>query len=244
MLLRRWIVPALATALGAGLFTYLGLWQKGKAERVESTIAQYELRAQQPPAIIGPARIEAAQAANARFTVRGRYEPDHQFFVDNRQEAGQAGVHVVTPLRIDQSDVRILINRGWIGWPGGRRVLPEVAVPDGIVEITGTAQVPSTRESLWTPDRQEAAANLWSRVDLARYAATSGHAVQPVVLLQDSGNANDGLVRHWPAPENRAPMHWSYAYQWFGITAALVVFFGYSMWRSVSRGRAGALPAG
>lgn len=235
--LSRWIVPALATALGVGLFVHLGLWQQGKAERVRATLAQHEARARQPPAVIGPERIDPAQADSSRFTVRGHFEPAHQFFVDNRQEDGQAGVHVVTPLRIDQSETRILINRGWIGWPGGRRVLPRVPVPDGLVQVTGTAQVPSTRQNLWTPDRQEAEPDLWPRIDLARYSAMSGRTVQPVVLLQDDGSANDGLVRHWPAPENRAPMHASYAFQWFGIAAALVAFFGYSVWRDVARRR-------
>lgn len=243
--LRRWILPALGTALSVSLFIHLGLWQQGKAERVRATLARYEARVRQPPAVIvGAGRLDPAQADNARFTVRGRFEPALQFFIDNRQESGRAGVHVITPLRIEQSDTLILINRGWIGWPGGRRILPKVPVPEGDVEVTGTAQLPSARKPLWVHERQEAAPDLWERLDLARFSTLSGRAVQPVVLLQDAGDANDGLVRRWSPPENRAPMHASYAYQWFGIAAVLVAFFGYSVWRDVARGRASAARGG
>lgn len=44
------------------------------------------------------------------MTVRGVYEPEAQFFVDNRQEDGKPGVHVVTPLKIEGSETRILVN--------------------------------------------------------------------------------------------------------------------------------------
>jgi surfeit locus 1 family protein len=240
--LRRWIVPALGTALAVPLFIQLGLWQRGKAERVQAALAEFEARAHLPPVQMGAGRLDPIQANNARFMVRGRFESSLQFFIDNRQEGGRAGVHVITPLRIDQSDMRVLINRGWVAWPGGRGVLPRVSVPEGTVEISGTAQVPSIRKPLWVPERQEAARDLWERLDLARFSTMSGHAVQPVVLLQDDGDSNDGLVRHWPPPENRAPMHTSYAYQWFGIAAVLVAFFGYSAWRDFARARASAAP--
>jgi surfeit locus 1 family protein len=58
------------------------------------------------------------------------------------------------------------------------------------------------------------------------------YAVQPVVLLQTSSAAQDGLIRNWQPPEDRVPMHQSYALQWFGMAAALLVFYGYA---SVSR---------
>jgi surfeit locus 1 family protein len=219
-------MPTLATAAGLALLVHLGLWQHGKAVRSELAAAQHQQRSTLPPEPIGAALLDPQRADGARFTVRGQYEPARQFFIDNRQEDGVPGVHVVTPLRIDGSDTRILVDRGWTAWPHGRRgELPQVPSPGGTVQVTGTAQVPSTKPFFLMPDRPDPQPRLWNRIDLDRVAAQLGQPIQPVVLLQDAGALPDGLVRHWPAPEDRALKHRSYALQWFAMALALLVFW-------------------
>jgi surfeit locus 1 family protein len=58
---------------------------------------------------------------------------------------------------------------------------------------------------------------------MERFAKEASFAVQPVVVLQ-SGEG-DGLVRKWPPPEDRVARHQSYAYQWFGMAVALLIFY-------------------
>jgi surfeit locus 1 family protein len=157
--------------------------------------------------------------------VRGQYQPQEQFFVDNRQENGQPGVHVVTPLKIEGTDTRILINRGWVGWTQGRQVLPAVSTPAGVVQVTGVAAVPLLKKFFLMPEHAQALPQLWSRLDLPRFAQQVAQPVQPVVLLQNSDDAFDGLIRHWQPPEDRVALHQSYAFQWFGMAVALLVFY-------------------
>ena len=220
------LLPALGTLLGMALFVYLGLWQSGKGDRLQAVLDQRAARHALGPVPVGAALVDAAQLQDAPITVRGVYEPQWQFYLDNRQENDLPGVHVITPLKINGSDTRILINRGWVGWTQGRGVLPVVATPAGQVQITGLASVPSTKKFFLMPERPEASNKLVPRLDLARFAAQLGQPLQPVVLLQDSTDAADGLVRHWAPPENRVGMHRGYAFQWFGMALALLVFFG------------------
>ena len=220
------LLPALGTLLGMALFVYLGLWQSGKGDRLQAVLDQRAARHALGPVPVGAALVDAAQLQDAPITVRGVYEPQWQFYLDNRQENDLPGVHVITPLKINGSDTRILINRGWVGWTQGRGVLPVVATPAGQVQITGLASVPSTKKFFLMPERPEASNKLVPRLDLARVAAQLGQPLQPVVLLQDSTDATDGLVRHWAPPENRVGMHRGYAFQWFGMALALLVFFG------------------
>lgn len=219
------LLPALATAAGVVLFVHLGQWQHGKALQSEATLALYQQRSVLPAEPIDGRMLDSARADAAHYTVRGRYEPDSQYFLDNRQQAGVPGVHVITALKIDHSETRILVNRGWIGWPRGRGALPQVQVPAGPMQVTGIAQVPSTKRFFLITDRPEPGQRLWNRVDLERFAAQTNHAVQPVVLLQDADDAADGLIRRWPAPQDRSLKHRSYALQWFAMAAALVVFY-------------------
>jgi surfeit locus 1 family protein len=217
-------LPTLAAVCGLAVFIHLGWWQYDKAVHSEAAAAQAARRAAQPPAKLGSWPVDAQAVDRARYTVRGWYDGERQFFVDNRQENGVPGVHVITPLRIDGSEMRVLVNRGWIGWPRGRGQLPRAVPPAGVVEVTGTAERPSTRRPFLIGDRPEPDPRLWPRIDLARFAQQSGLNVQPVVLLQDAGDAADGLVRHWLPPEDRSLKHRGYAFQWFAMALALLVF--------------------
>ena len=154
------LIPTLATLCLMALFVYLGLWQAGKGERLLAQRTLYAARAQLGPTRIGAAAVDALALRDAPLAVRGRYEPERGFFIDNRQENGQPGLHVVTPLRIEGSETRILVNRGWVAWPHGRKVLPQVATPDGVVEVSGIASVPVVKNFLLMPEHAEARTQL------------------------------------------------------------------------------------
>ncbi len=220
----RWI-PALATLVGLAVLVYLGLWQAGKGDRLEADLAQREARAHLGPLQVGAALVDVQAVQDAPIRVSGQYEPEGQFFWDNRQLDGQPGLNVLTPLRIAGSQTRILVNRGWVAWPHGRGELPKVSVPAGDVSVNGIAFVPWTKKFFLMPETPVAQGALRLRVDLQAIAAQSGHPLQPVVLLQDPDNAKDDLVRRWDPPENRVSTHRGYAFQWFGMALALAIFY-------------------
>lgn len=213
--------------VGVLLFVKLGLWQAGKAELRAAEIAQFNARAQQGPYVLNGTEVVAATLQDAPVAAKGYFEPEHQFYVDNRQENGVAGVHVVTPLRIDGTPMRVLVNRGWMAWPGGSRAkLPTVATPVGLVAVEGIATVPVNKRFLLMPEHAETLPRLWPRLDLERFTAERRYPLQPLVLLQTSLDSGTPLVRHWPPPEDRVARHQSYAYQWFGMALALLLFYG------------------
>ncbi len=222
------IIPTLATIGTLMLFVSLGLWQSGKGERLAAELAQHAARAQLGPLSVGATLVDPQQLRDAPITVRGRYEPEQGVLLDNRQENGVPGVHVLTPLKIEGGETRILVNRGWIGWGQGRKTLPQVATPQGLVQVSGIAAVPQVKNFLLMPQRAEAWPQLWMQLDLKRFEKQVSYPVQPVILLQDNGDATDGLVRNWQPPEDRVAKHQSYALQWFGMAVALLVFYGYA----------------
>jgi surfeit locus 1 family protein len=219
------LIPTLAMVLGVAVFMNLGMWQTQKGDRLAAELAQRALRTQLGFAPVGAALLDGPSAQDMPMSVVGVYDAQHQIFLDNRQENGQPGVHVLTPLKIEGSNTRILINRGWVGWSQGRSVLPVVATPAGQMQITGLAAVPSTKKFFLMPDHAEVQAKLWSRVDLPRFEKLLGHAFQPVVLQQTGGDVPDTLVRHWAPPQDRVGTHRGYAFQWYGMAVALLVFY-------------------
>lgn len=215
----------MATVAGLALFVYLGQWQAGKGERLALQRAQVTERARLAPQQMTAALVEPEAVMDAPMRVRGQFEAAGQFFVDNRQENGVPGLHVITPLRIEGSETRVLVNRGWVAWPQGRQTLPTVASPDAVVELVGLAVLPSVKKFWLMPENSETRVRLWSQLDLPRFAAQVNYAVQPVVLLQKTSTTPDGLLRNWQAPQDRVAMHKSYAMQWFGMAIALLIFY-------------------
>lgn len=219
------LIPALATAAGLMLFVHLGNWQADKGERRALEIQQFKSRAQQGAFIVGPTLLEAALIQDAPVAVRGHYLPDQQFYIDNRQENGKPGLYLVTPLEVSGSRTRVLINRGWLPWADRQSPLPTVSTPAGEVQVSGIASVPSSKKFFLMPERQDERPQLWSRLDLERDFAKHPGPTQAFVILQNPNDAADGLVRHWPEPEDRVAMHRSYSMQWYGMAVALLIFF-------------------
>lgn len=227
----RHLIPALASVAGIALFIHLGQWQARKAATEALEIARWEARVKAPAIALETTPRDAAAAHGTPFRVQGHYLASEQFYLDNRQRDGKAGVEVITPLEITPGPTRVLVNRGWLPWGDSRTQLPPAVPPAGEVTVAGVAMVPSDRPFFLMPDRQDPNPQLWNRLDLARYRTLSGKAIQPFVLLQNQGDAQDRLLRDWQPPENRVAMHRSYAWQWYGMAFALFVFFCVTRWR-------------
>lgn len=222
------LIPTLGSLCLLVLFLYLGQWQSGKGERLAAQRAHFEQRGKQQALIMSGTLVDPQTWSDRPIQVRGQFDAAQQFFLDNRQENGVAGLHVVTPLKIEGSETRVLVNRGWVAWPHGRQTLPTVAVPQGVVDVSGVGAVPSGKKFWLMPERAEAWPELWSRLDLAKYEKQSRHVVQPVVILQAPPPIADGLLHRWDPPEDRVAMHQGYAMQWFGMAFALVMFYFYA----------------
>lgn len=235
MRLKSRVFAVLAMILCTAMFIYLGAWQSGKGDRLAQVLAQRAERSQLGPVRVTAQRLDALEVQDAPLRVLGTYDPAHQIFLDNRQYKGQPGVQVITPLKIEGSDTYILINRGWVGWTLGRSVLPVVATPVGQVDITGLAAVPSTKKFFLMPDHPEEKPQLWERLDLPRFEALLGHALQPVVLQQTGGDAPDTLVREWAPPEDRVAKHRGYAFQWYGMAVVWLLLSVFAVLRKAGR---------
>ena len=131
-----------------------------------------------------PATPVDPQALRYRNVVaHGIYEPQFQILIDNRTHHGQAGYHVITPLRLAGSELRVLVNRGWVPALAEHRLVPQVSTPSGTVEVSGMAIVPATPfftlgENATNDPRDWQ--SVWQNLDLARYEKAVSFPIQPV----------------------------------------------------------------
>lgn len=218
---RRWL-PAVAALAGIALTSALGVWQLGRGQEKAAQAERMNSAQKGPSVAIPPAAIRADDVAWQRVEVRGRFRPERTVFIDNRVLHGVAGYHVITPLQIEGGERHVLVNRGWTAAPADRRQTPAVRTPEGVLRVTGLAVVPG--EQQFELSTRVAEGNVWQNLTLSRYRATVAIDIQPVVVQQEN-EIDDGLKREWSVSGPNPDRNYGYAFQWFALAAAILVYF-------------------
>lgn len=214
--------PTLATLFFFVLTLTLGNWQSGRAETKRALQARYDVAVREAPIHVGNALLERDSMLYRKLEVEGMFDDAHTILLDNRVLNGVAGYHVLTPLRISGSPFAILVNRGWVATGRSRQQVPVPPTPAGRVRLEGMAVDPQTRYVELAPTTPQG--RVWQNLDFERYATASGLDLQPVLLLQTS-EAADGLLRSWPRPDTGVDTHVGYAVQWYSLAATLTLLW-------------------
>ena len=198
----------------------LGAWQlERRSEKLD-----YERRYFDRVGMLPAAPAEATEAlAFQRLRIKGRFEREKTFLVDNQVYRGRPGYWVVTSFIADDG-TRWLVNRGWTPASETRAQLPEVRTPTGPVELVAvawpdTGLLPLLAEDAWGeswPKRVQ-------RFDIAEMTRLLGD-VEPVELRLEAGQPG-GLVPVSLDADFQPSRHLGYAVQWFGLGLALTTGF-------------------
>ena len=214
------LVSTLLAACAVVLFAALGNWQLGRAD--EKRVMARNFSASGPA--LDWAQLPADAPRFQRVSIRGHYDGEHQFLLDNMSHESVAGVQVLTPLVLDNGDT-VLVNRGWLPFGATRQDLPAVDVGDEKRTVVGRIdELP--RPGIWLKGPE---ASGWPRLvqypsmpDLAR---ALGRELAPRQVLLDPG-VPDGYVREWNVPGTTPDRHLGYAVQWFAFAAlAAAIWF-------------------
>lgn len=230
-------LPAVAVLLMLALLLSAGFWQLRRAEEKRAIVVEQAYRADKPPVVLEPAVAKSASLERWRHrlaSARGQLRAEQQYLLDNRTYKQVAGYHVLTLLRLQDSDVHLLVNRGWLPVGPDRRQLPNVAVDAYPISMEGMIVAPPASGLLLGESGYDDAGwpRVVQRVELDRIQKQLGKPLLPFVLRlapdADAGYARDWKLRTGLTPER----HVGYAVQWFALAVALVVL---SLWVAVKR---------
>jgi surfeit locus 1 family protein len=129
---------------------------------------------------------------------------------------------VLTPLRLQDSDAVVLVQRGWI--PRNfqdRTALPALQTPEGLVTVHGQlvpwpSKVYDFGEMETGPMRQNLIFEdyrLQTRLPLLELS------------VQQSDADSEGLLRAWPEIASGVEKHYGYAFQWFGLSGLIALLY-------------------
>jgi surfeit locus 1 family protein len=238
----RLVAPTIAAIAIALTAVSLGNWQTRRAEEkalLKATLAQAKAL---PP--ISFQEVSKETHEKRRVTLTGVFLSEKTIFIDNRTHKGQAGFHVLTPLKIDTGIVLVL--RGWVSRDiRDRAKVPTLKSPSERVAVTGLSQEDLIKSyELGKAEDPVLGQRLWQSATLEQVRQFTKLPLAPFVLRQTDalllGNergdglgtkgqeVSDGLVRDWAAFNTDVDKHRGYAVQWYslaGLSAVLWVWF-------------------
>ena len=200
-------------------FVSLGVWQLSRAE--EKRLIEDGLRTS---LIAATQEWHQHSQAFTRVRVRGRFDPEQVFFIDNRIHLGEPGVQVVQAFDT-HAGARLLVDRGWMPHPDRRVAIKSPATPTAQVEIVGLLLPDFGTGPQFDDGERDMADHQWSRrlqqLSLKRMRILAN--VQHEHLLRMRvGEPGALTVMPFELPVS-ADRHLGYAVQWFGLALASII---------------------
>lgn len=219
----------------------LGVWQLNRAEEKRHLTELRETRTNSMALGLSstgakPQGMSAMAWSNSlapsdfdqqRVLLKGTWIHERSIALDNRAWNGRPGVHVLTPLRLPDESL-VWVNRGWMPKAPGAGPAPKMPAAANPQELEGVALASVMRrvELSSSPD-QLRQGQLWQNFDWDAAQQWIPGKVWPVIVWQTSDNG-DGLLRRVPEVTDDVPKHLGYALQWFLLTA-LALFFAWRL---------------
>lgn len=229
--------PGRVTSLGGlilmVLFVNLGQWQLRRADEKTALMEVREQKSSEAP--LQGSAIESLTEADRyrRIVLRGTYDTEHQFLLDNQIMDAQVGYQVLTPLKVEGRSAYVLVNRGWTPLGGSREIMPDVSIQQARVEFTGLidrfpavglklagGEIPSPG---W-PARVQ-------RLEVDALAKRLGYPLPSYQIILDE-SAPEGYRRDWTPPNLAPEKSRAYALQWFlfaALTFVLWLWHGFKL---------------
>ncbi len=206
----------------------LGFWQLERAEEKKGLLIDAKNKSYGNVIDLNSLETRGVSLNSLRYRlgkVKGTFDGERQFLLDNQVKGGVVGYNVLTPLTTATGGV-IFVDRGWVAQGLTRELKPDVSLfqSEGVVDIEGEIYLPLGKAySLGGMDTGEI---VWPRViqylDFDLMAERLGVSAAPLTLRL-SPQAKDGYLREWPVVAGEPEKHWGYAFQWFGMALALFI---------------------
>jgi surfeit locus 1 family protein len=235
ILKQQWKITILV-ALFLPVLTYLGFWQLDRAEQKEKLLAFYEEQSELAHTPL--AELDAnAKTKYRNVTIVGNYDIDHYWLLDNQPRQGKPGYEVIMPFSFNDTAGNrrtLLVNRGWIKAEVDRSRLPLIETSAEQVVINGYLY-PLLINAVIQHSQSDLDVEWPKRVlqlDNEAAATALNEKIDAMMLRIDEDNVGS-YITQWPVINTQPAKHQGYAVQWFAMSIALVLLYGWLLFREI-----------
>lgn len=240
----------------------LGQWQTGRAEEKQTLLEAQARALDAAPITPGEAEVDLDNLSYRKIELQGRFEDKALIYIDNRQVNGRPAVQVIQGFRPEGADYLIPVDRGLLlRDPAEPRRAPDMPAVEGdageLLNLKGTilprfAQSAELRGmQLGNKDeiyREESNGfQVWSNFSADAFEQALGQSVSNyVVTLQPVARTGETLAKtqkfngfyHVAVPlQEQVAKHKGYAFQWFMMSAVLLLLTLFFVYREFYKGK-------
>ena len=227
---RRSIIAAVLALIVAAVCVRLGVWQLSRLAERRARNAEVTTSMRGAAVALTELPRDSLAPRFRRVHVNGTFDFEHEIVLTGRTRQGSPGVHIITPLRMDEAGRAVLVNRGWVYSPDAasaelsRWREPARATIEGYVEHFSTDRSGDPR--LGANPR----ARRW--LDRSDISGVIPYPLAPfyVVAIAD-GPPRENIPVRLPLPELDEGPHRSYAIQWFAFAAIALAGGALLVWQ-------------
>lgn len=231
------LVATVSALLVIAIGCAAGIWQLSRANTKIALAAALLARQQMPILNANAGSWTLEEASERRMIVRGRFMPEGAIWLDNRPKpispngvnTPQSGFYLMMPLRLENRDEVLWINRGWAPRNNdNRETLPSVKTPSDIVNVEGIVfSNPGRVYELGDgkPSGDIDKPKIEQNFDLQAEGNLRGWNQVPFILREEDVGNEDGLLRAWPPLTAGVDRHYAYAFQWFALAVCGFLFW-------------------
>lgn len=215
----QWGLSGLLAVLAA-VFIGLGSWQLERA--TEKVLLQEQFDGAVTVTQLNPQLPDWTYAE-----LYGQLDPERHLLVENKIHQGRAGVHVLTPLLLNDGTA-VLVNRGWLPLPPDRSFLPAIDTPVNALELRGRLG-PLSQPGVQIGTPQDLQQDVWPQLMLypewGRMDRALDLQLHRQVLYLDAASDAGFEDRNWTPFTMGPDRHQAYALQWFTFALAAFVIW-------------------
>jgi surfeit locus 1 family protein len=217
--------PTAVTLVALAILLGLGTWQVQRLHWKEGLIADMTSRMAAPPIPL-PRDLSDPALEYRPVRLTGRFLNGKELYVAARTHNGQPGLHVVTPMRLDDGRT-VLVDRGWVPPERQFSVTRSKGEIDGTVTVDGVIRRGGWHGMEMFRPANDPAHNQWLWFDLPEMAAYDGlvNVVSRVYVAAGPAKVPGGYPIGEPTRVNLVNHHLQYAITWYALAVALLVIY-------------------
>jgi surfeit locus 1 family protein len=235
---RPWIFVTILVIIAALVMIRLGIWQLDRLAGRRAFNEQVLSQIDEPPLpLTGDVVSGDLETLEFRTVqIEGEYDLANTLVLGNQFWNDQMGVHILTPLKIADTDAVILVDRGWIPFDDWENRNLDAYDEAGSVQVEGMLRVTQTKLGLrdcLDETVDEAPFQVWC-LALDGISNHLPYDLVSVYLIQaPEGEQTSPPYRAIPKIEISEGPHLSYAIQWFTFSVILVIGYPFFVNREV-----------
>lgn len=241
----KWTLTTIFVLIGVYVLIRLGFWQ---LDRLESRreFNQHYLEQISSPIINLNDEIDHQELMKMEYrevTVSGYYDFTNEIYLQNQANENIPGYRVVTPLKIDDSENSVYIERGWISLEDLKDIEAINRIYAQHQNLVGIIRLPQSESDFGGKsfNVNESNSQFFLYVDLDLLKTELEYELLPIyVQLKDKDNHQKPYSK-LPEIEITEGPHFGYAMQWFFFASLLGIGYPFfvrkQIWAEKNRSR-------